>query len=550
MLGRHVFLQSLRLHGATRIFGNPGTTETPLLDTLHDYPDIEYIVTLQESIAVAAASHYAQASGETAVVNVHVAPGLGNAIGTMYGALKAQSPVIVTAGAQDTRLRLRDPLLGYDLAAMAAPVVKWSVQVEHADEMGAVMQRAFKIANEHPKGPVFVALPINVMEQDTELGPRRAEQVALADQVPDAGLTQLADMIRASQQVAVVVGDDVARSGATANLAALAERIGAAVFAELLPAQVSFPVHHPHYRGKLPADHKAIGRLLGDYDLVLLLGGAFFEEVWYSEAPPFMAGAKVVQMELGPTTLAHNFAVDLGLAGDINDALARLLDHDLANEHQTQNGQALRERYEEAQAKQDERLQGLWQRMPMSPARALKTLGEALPDDVVVVDESITAGAEVTRSFRLAGPGDGYGGRGGGIGQGVSGAVGTAVGHPDRMVVAVSGDGSAMYSIQSLWSAAHHGLNILFVILSNREYRILKHNADIYRQRFEVPSNNPYPFMDLNKPEMDFAQMAEGMGVPAVQISDPEQIEAAVQTALETAGPYLIDLVVEGLETR
>ena len=550
MLGRHVFLDSLRLHNARRIFGNPGTTETPLLDSLQDYADIEYIVALQESVVVSAASIYAQASGRTAVVNMHVAPGLGNAIGMIYGALKAKSPMIVTAGAQDTRLRLRDPLLGYDLVAMAQPVVKWSVQVEHADEMGAIMQRAFKIANEHPKGPVFVGLPINVMEQETSLPATRADEIFVATQIPEEGLAKLAQLIKQSEQVGIVVGDDVARSGGNQPLVELAEMTGAAVYGELLPALISFPVHHEQYRGRLPADHGAIRALLGRYDLVLMLGGPFFEEVWYSEDSPFATDTKLAQIELSTATLAHNFPVHIGLAGDIGDALQRLLEMDITGNQHADNRTALQaQKSTEIQAA-EERLQGLWERMPMPPARALKVLAEALPEDVVVVDESITAGAEVARNFRLAAPGDSYSGRGGGIGQGVSGALGAALGHPDRMVVAISGDGSAMYSIQSLWSAAHHQLNVLFVILSNREYRILKHNVEVYRERFDVPSNNPYPHMDLSSPEMDFSQMATGMGVPGVQISRPEEIEAAVQKALASPGPYLIDIVVEGLETR
>ena len=169
MRGRQVFFETLLAHGVDRIFGNPGTTESPLLDSLLDYPQLQYIVHLHEGVAVGAANFYAQASGKTAFVNLHVAPGLGNGIGMIYSALKNNSPMVVTAGQQDTRIRLRDPVLGHDLAAMAAPVTKWSVQVESADELGPILQRAFKIANDAPAGPVFVALPINVMEQETKV---------------------------------------------------------------------------------------------------------------------------------------------------------------------------------------------------------------------------------------------------------------------------------------------------------------------------------------------------------------------------------------------
>ena len=171
MRGRQVFMESLRAHGVQKIFGNPGTTENPLLDSLLDYPDVDYVVALHEGVAVSAASFYAHAAGRPAVVNLHVAPGLGNAIGAIYGALKARSPLVVTAGQQDTRMRLRAPLLGHDLVAMAAPVTKWAAEPASADEMGPLLQRAFKVASEPPAGPVFVALPINVMEQDTDIEP-------------------------------------------------------------------------------------------------------------------------------------------------------------------------------------------------------------------------------------------------------------------------------------------------------------------------------------------------------------------------------------------
>jgi len=199
-------MDSLRAHGVRAIFGNPGTTESPLLDSLADYPDIRYITTLHESIAVSAAILYAQATGETVVANVHVAPGLGNALGSLYGALKSSAPLIMTAGQQDTRLRLRDPVLGHDLVAMAAPLVKWSTQVNNADEMAAVMQRAINIANEAPKGPVFVALPINVMEQETANGAWNGGRVYTEARPDAAGIEAAVAVLAAAHKPVIVAG--------------------------------------------------------------------------------------------------------------------------------------------------------------------------------------------------------------------------------------------------------------------------------------------------------------------------------------------------------
>jgi benzoylformate decarboxylase len=543
MRGRKVFFDSLVLHGVDKIFGNPGTTESPLVDNLMDYPEIEYIVALHEGITVGAAGFYAQATGKTTVANMHVAPGLGNAIGMIYGALKANSPVIVTAGQQDTRLRLRDPLLGHDLVAMAAPVTKWSVQVNHADEMGPIMQRAFKIANEHPAGPVFVALPIDVMEQETEVAATRAGEITAQGVASEAALAHLAELIRGSDRPGIVASDDVARSGA---LVAFAEAIGAGVHTELLASHIIFPTAHPHYRGRLGADAAAIHHALRDYDLVILVGGPFFEEVWYSGQPPFPPGAAIVQLEQSAGRMAYNYPLSLGVIGDIADMLPRLTRLVGVKPAWQERCEIMQRLKQEENDNVAARFAALANRSPMAPVHALHALAQALPDDVVVVDESITGMGDVTQSFRPAKMHDYYAGRGGGIGQGIAGAIGTAVAHRDRPVVAISGDGSAMYSIPSLWTAAHHHLNLLFVILSNREYRVLKHNVDAYRQRFDAPSNNPYAHMDLTDPVLDFVDMAKGMGVPGRQVTEPGEIKAAVDAAMSTPGPYLIDLVVEG----
>src|SRR5882672_12166650 len=210
MRGRQVFMESLIKHGVRYMFGNPGTTESPILDALLDYSQLEYIVALHEGVAVGAASYYAQATGTTAVVNVHVAPGLGNSLGMLYNALKARAPVVVTAGQQDTRLRLRGPVLGHDLVAMAAPLTKWSVQVERADEVAPIMHRALKIASDPPAGPVFVGLPIDVMEQETDLAPLAPGRLFRTPEPDPAGVQAAAELLRGARHPAIVVGDEAA----------------------------------------------------------------------------------------------------------------------------------------------------------------------------------------------------------------------------------------------------------------------------------------------------------------------------------------------------
>lgn len=539
-------MDSLTAHGVRWIFGNPGTTETPLLDSLADYPDIGYCVALHEGIATAAAGFYAQASRQNAVVSLHVAPGLGNAMGSLYGAFKADSPIVVTAGQQDTRMRLRDPILGHDLVAMAQPVTKWAVQVERGDEMAAIMARAFKVANTPPTGPVFVALPIDVMEQETGHAAYTAGNLYMTGEPSAPALDDAAELVRAAHRPVIVAGDEVARYGAVDALVRFCETIGAGVWLETLHTHAAFPNRHPHALGNLPLEAENIRAELDDADLVILIGGPFFEEVWFTPGSALPDGARVLHLETSDERLAHNFPADAGLAGDLHVSLTalseRLEDLPGAAARRTALAAASAQR----QTRHEERLRGLWNQSPMTPLRALHELAAAIPPDAIVVDESITAFGDVVATMDLARPGDYYGCRGGGIGQGIAGAIGVKIAEPERPVVAISGDGSAMYSIQALWTALHHDLAIVFVILANREYRVLKHNADIYRASFDAPSNKPYPHMDLSDPTLDFAELARSFGMPARTVQAPEEVGPALGGALASGGPAVLELIVRG----
>lgn len=547
MHGRDVFFESLKAHGVSRIFGNPGTTESPLLDNLADHPELEYIVALHEGVAVGAAAYYAQATGTTGIANLHVAPGLGNGIGMVFNALKANAPLIVTAGQQDTRMLLRAPVLSHDLAAMAAPVTKWSVQVQHADEMADIMRRAFKIANDPPFGPVFVALPINVMEQQTQNAALTAGLLRRSPRPDAEALAEMAAKLSVARNPAIVAGDDIARAGASAELIALAEKLGASVWLEGIRAQSPLPNRHPLLRGTLPLEAANIANTLAEHDCVLLLGGPFFEEVWFDDASPYPPGLTVLQIEESASQLARNNSLTLGAVGGMKPSLAELAEKvtpDAAAAKARREALALAR--EQERTSQIARAERAASRRPMAMSVAMETLGATAPAGTVYVEEAITAGPDFNRSVEIAGTGHYYSGRGGGIGQGLAGAIGVAVAKPEAQVVCVSGDGSAMYSIQSLWSAAHHNLNIVFVILANREYRILKHNIDNYRGRFGIESNRGYTHMDLEGPDLGFVEMARGMGLAAEQVSEPEDFKAALARAFAHDGPSLVQVMIEG----
>ncbi len=550
MRGKQVFMESLIAHGVEYIFGNPGTTESPILDALLDYPQLRYVVALHEGVALGAASYYAQTSGRVGVVNIHVAPGLGNALGMLYNALKARSPIVVTAGQQDTRLRLRGPVLGHDLVAMAAPLTKWSVQVERADEFALIMHRALKVATDPPAGPVFVGLPIDVLEQETDGAPLPPGRLFRAAAPDPAGVQAAAELLLGSQRPAIVVGDDAV--SAAADVAALAERLGAAVWCEGIRTFQVLPSGHPNFRLGLPFDALAIRQALEGVDVALLVGGPFFEEVWYAPGSPLPAGARAIHVESSPERLAHNLPVSVGLVGHPGAALSALraaVDRDAGpafRESAARRNNALRALKAQDGEAQRVRAAKRWDSAPISVPRLMAEIELALPPEAIVVDESITAGPDLARTVQFERVGDYVGARGGGIGQALPGALGVKLAHPDRPVVALSGDGSAMYSIQALWTAAHHDLAVVFVILNNREYRILKHNMDTYRQRFGAKPDRGYPNMDLVSPDLGFVDIARGLGVEAMRVSKPGELRPALEKALAAGRPFLLDVAIEG----
>ena len=350
----------------------------------------------------------------------------------------------------------------------------------------------------------------------------------------------------------IVCGDGIAHARAMDELVRLAELLGAPVWFEALHHHINFPSSHPNCRDRLPFDHGGIRRCLGGADAVLLVGGNFFEEMWHDPESPFPEGAALIHLEASPDRLARNFSVAVGLLGDIRaglravfEAVNRRIDDDFRTGARERNAQLAQSKALEADS-YERRAEEQWHHRPISLSRLMAEVKNAMPEDTIIVNEAITASADLKRRIRFDRTGDYYGTRGGGIGQAMPGAIGVKLAHPDRPVIAVSGDGSAMYTIQALWTAAHHKIPVVWIIVNNRTYRILKINMDLYRKRFGLPSDRPYPHMDLADPDLEFVKLAEGFGVQAQRISEPDGIAPAVKAALESGKPRLIDVRVQG----
>jgi benzoylformate decarboxylase len=547
--GRRLFLELLKQEGVRVMFGNPGTTELPLMDALAGEDEIRYVLALQESLVMAMADGYARASGTLGVANVHVAPGLGNAMGMLFDAHKAGSPVLLTAGQQAQGFGITEPNLYAELPPMAQPFVKYAVEARRAQDLPRLIHRAAKTALAPPTGPVFVSLPVDVMNAEATIGLGTPSRVAPRIAADAAEIAKAAKLLAAAKSPVIIAGDCVAQSGAAAELVALAEALGALVWLEGEPTTLPFPPAHPLFRGPITRLGRWINNMLSPHDLLLSVGADMFTLSLPPEIEPLPEGIKVIHMDTNPWELAKNFPTDAALFGDPQPTLPALTAAMNAAMGADGIARAQSRRAEVAAAvaadlaKLTAQAEALMDRSPIHPLALMKALGDTLPAEAVLVDESISSGAGMFQFLRNAQPGGLYGNRGGGIGWGLPGAVGVQLALPERRVVAVIGDGSAMYSIQALWTAAHEKLPMVFVILNNRSYRILKQRLSATQGT--AAQRGRYVGMELSEPAIDFAALARSLGVAAERVETIPAFIAALKKGLAGDGPLLIDAATE-----
>lgn len=533
LTGQEVLVEVLRSEGVTHVFGNPGTTELPLVDALATVDDIRYVLALQEATCVGMADGYAQVTGRPAFVNLHTSAGLGNAIGNLTNAQANGTPLVVTAGQQDYRHIATDPLLAGDLVGLARSVSKWAHEVRTTDELGVLLRRAFNDAPSAPSGPVFLSLPMDLVDGTTDVPvppPSRIVRQAVA-----GGLDELAELLTSvpADRLAIVAGDEVGQSGAVDVLVAVAERLGCAVHASPLHGVTVFPTDHPLWRGPLAPMAAAIAPALARYDRVLLVGGRAFMVYPWSPGSALPDTVELLHLSPDAHQLGRAHAVRLGLVGDPRASLEALLP--LLPERAPPPHAAPPSPFE---AKAIER----YGDVPIHPMAAAHALLRALPPDTAVVDEAITTGTYVRGFHRSSVPGRYFFCRGGGLGWGMPAALGVSLGLDKSPVLCVVGDGSAMYSPQALWTAAHEGLPVVFAVVNNRQYLILK-NALRGRGQGAARTDRMLG-MDLVDPPVDFPALAQSMGVAATVVEKAGDVAGAVEAALATGRPHLIEVPI------
>ncbi|TMG73903.1 MAG: thiamine pyrophosphate-binding protein [Betaproteobacteria bacterium] len=509
--GRRAFIELLLDEGITHLFGNPGTTELAIMEAVPEYPRLKFVLGLQESVVVAMADGYARASGRLAAANVHVMPGLGNAMGALYNAKFSGSPIILTAGQQEQGHGLLEPMLYEPLVPVAQPLAKWAIEVTRAADLPRIIHRAAKIALTPPTGPVFLSLPGDVLDETAELDMGSTVRVDTAARPSDATLAKVAELLTSAKRPAILAGQELAMRDAFAEATQCAERLGAEV-----------------------------RKTLEAHDVLLVLGADLLRMSVHSPVEPLPPELRVIHISERAHELGKNYRTDVAVQADVKETLRALLpllkvDRQAAEERlaelKPRNWSAQRDK-----ARVDAMLAA--ETKPIDPQYLMLRFTETLPRDAVVVDEGLVSTYSLPRFLAMRGPRDYYGLASGGLGFAVPGAVGISLALAGRPLAVVVGDGAAMYSIQGLWTAAHLALPITYVIANNRGYRIIKERLVAFRK------TDKFTGMDLRAPEIDFVQLAKSCGLLARRVLEPTDIAPALREAFASGKPNLIDVRV------
>lgn len=546
--GKEALMQILRSEGVEYVFGIPGATEVQFVDAMEDHPEIKYILCLHEVVAVGMAEGYARASGKVGVLNLHTGTGLAAGLPMLSNAYWGGVPLVVTVGQQDTRLLAEEAAMSDNLVKIASPFTKWGTEVIRPEDIPTIMRRAFKVATHPPMGPVMVSLPSDVLANtfDFEYQPSSHSYTRLHPD--DRSIKAAVELLSAAQNPAIIVEDGVTKCEALDEVVRFAEQVGARVYQPWM-SDVNFPVHHPQYIGDMDPNSLATRDILETVDVLVVIGSMFFQQAIYLPQPLLTSSTKVIQIDNNPWQIAKNLPIACGVEGDIKvalndltEALAEVLTPGACSTIATRVKAISVEKQEMVDAYEKKAL-GERDNTPISGTRLMAEIRDAIEPGTRIVDDCWSYSAILRRTIPFAELRSYQRARGGGsIGGGLPAALGAKLAAPDRPVVCIAGDGSAMWSIQSLWNASHYNIPVTFIVISNacyRQVRIMKTKL----MGEDVKGRNLGTV--LCPPEIDFCKLAEGLGIAAQKVTDPAELQTALKSALGSGVPNLIDVVID-----
>jgi benzoylformate decarboxylase len=546
--GKEALMQILQQEGVEYVFGIPGATEVHFMDAFEDHPEVKYVLCLNEAVATAMAEGYARASGRPGVLNLHTGPGLAAAMPMLSNAYHGGVPLIAMVGQQDTRMLVEEPAMSDDILAIAAPFTRWAAQARHPEDIPTLMRRAFRLASHSPTAPVVVSLPTDVLacEFDFAYSPSFPSFSKLRPDI--RSIEVAAGLLASARNPAIIVEGGVTRCEALDEVVRFAELVGARVYQPWM-ADVNYPVHHPLYMGDLDPSDAATPGILQKADVLIVVGARFFQRAIFRPQPIVSARTKVIQIDDDPWEIAKNYPIACGVQGDIKASLRELSDA-LDAEPSPAARSAVAGRMNEISLEKRAMMEAFEKKAraesdlkPISGTRLMAEIRDAMLPGTRIVDECWSHSAILRQTIPFKESRSYFSTRGGGsIGAGLPVSLGVKLASPDRPVICVTGDGSAMWSIQSLWNASHHALPVTVVVVSNacyRQVRMMK--ARILGEQDKGRNLGT----SLCPPEIDFCQIAGALGIAGQRVTEPDELARALRHAVESGQPYLVDVAVD-----
>ena len=543
--GKHALLQMFVAEGVNYVFGNPGTSETPMMTILPEYKDLDYILVLQEGVAVGMAEGYGRSTGTVPLVSLHIDNGMANGLSLMIDQLRSGTPMVMTAGNKDIRK------LGpgrSDLAELARPFAKWSAEITHAGQVPSVIRRAFQEAKTSPTGPVFVGMSANAFDDVADVNIQPSTDVVQNSSTDPNTLEEVCDLLSTASKPIMIIGDRL--NGANQAAVKLAETAGIPVYGHG-SFEVNFPATHPLWQGNLSVRNPDAVKAIRSADLIIAAGCTVFDDFFYQAEDIIPKSAKLVHIDSDPSSVGKSEPSDIAILAapsEVITQLAESVSYEFTGTKAEEAALRVKDAASVSSARRESFAKSAMKQQnmsPMSPSTFAATFADALPSDATVFNDGISTGGLIFEAMSPDERGSYYAIRGGAIGWGMGATMGVQLGQPDRPVVGVMGDGTAIMTIQALWTAANSNIPAVFVICNNRSYRILKLNSNVYHRMQGLQTPESYVASDFDLP-LDFKSQADAYGVEGVKVETPDELTAQIQRGCELNKPLVIDAVIDG----
>jgi len=548
-IASQAYLEVAAAHGVEYVFGLPGTSGQEFIGTIADQEKIRFILALHETCVVSMADGHARVTGRPQLAQVSTLPGSCNAVGALYDAYRDRSPVIVTSTTVDTRIAGRDSHTeGKDLVEMTKQFTKWSAEVHRADRIPEFLNRAFKVAATPPTGPVYLALPSNLLGEPIGMENPVAERSRVIPRIgadPEA-LEEAAKLLAAAKRPVIVAGSGIAKSGASEELIKFAETVGAPVVMEPRYSFLSFPTDHPQSFQIAERQPSFNLPVWGEPDLLFAIGCRLIREYRYLPDRVIKEETRCIHIEEDPWEIGKVFPVDVGIIADPRSALRALLEiyPRVAADANGRNErlELINNAQQHIKVELENRTRQGWDATPINTARLVRTMDRLIEKDALIVNESPTSKDILMANFRFSAARSYFSNSSGGyLGWGLGAAIGAKLASPRRRVVACLGDGCAMFGLQGLWTLAKYRVPLTVVVFNNRAYMAVKNQFRGSEERVRIAAEMG---AEITGPDLNFARLAETFGIHGQRVEQPDVIEPALKRALEQNGPALVDVVI------